>query len=321
MAPAPFGRRQFMLVLATAVGMPLLTSCGSPENPAASAGSYTVRHAMGSTTIAGQPTRVVVLDTPEIDAVTALGIRPVGAAVVDPGTLDLPAYLADQLTGTERVGTLDEPNLEKIAALAPDLILSSKTRHEQIYKDLSRIAPTVFTDIPGYPWKDNLRLYATALGRQDRATELLSRYEDRAKKLGVALTAANGGHPPTVSVVRFIDGPTRLYQKRTFSGVVLADVGVRRPAASDVDDFSLDISPELADKADADYVFTMAYGDAGRTQQQPFVGSPLWNSLRAVRQQRVFPVRDEVWMLGIGVQGANLILDDIAKAASIDPAR
>ncbi|QIS14080.1 ABC transporter substrate-binding protein [Nocardia arthritidis] len=320
MARLRLGRRRFGLALAGVLTAGLLTGCAeAQQNP--SGPSVTVEHAMGRTVVPAHPARVVVLDTPELDAVTALGVRPVGAAVVDPGTLDLPGYLRAELQGTERVGSMDEPSLEKIATLKPDLILSSKTRHEQIYPQLARIAPTVFAETPGYSWKDNFRLYAKALGKDSEADALLATYQRRATGLGSAFAAANGGVPPTVSVVRFIDGPTRLYQKKTFSGVVLSDLGVRRPPAEDVDDFSLDVGPELADKADADYVFTMSYGDPAKSQQQSFTASPLWHTLNAVRTHRVFPVSDEVWMLGIGVQGANLVLDDIARAAAVDPMR
>ncbi|KWX01855.1 ABC-type transporter [Carbonactinospora thermoautotrophica] len=305
----------------------LLTACsgsGGSGQAAQDAGPgfpVTVKHAMGETTIPKRPQRVVVLDTPEMDAVTLLGIEPVGAAVVDPATGQFPAYLKDKMARTEKVGSLDEPSVEKIAALKPDLILSSKVRHEQIYAQLSKIAPTVFAETPGAPWKDNLKLYAKALGKEQEAAQALARYQERARELGEAIKAKHGGQAPTVSVVRFVDGPTRFYQKKNFSGTVLSDVGVRRPPLQDKDDFSLDVGPELADQADADYVFVMAYGDPSKTQKQAFQASPLWQRMNAVKNNRVFEVEDEVWMLGIGVQGAHLILDDLARAAGVDPRR
>lgn len=36
------------------------------------------------------------------------------------------------------------PNLEQLVVLKPDLILFAKVRHEQLYDQLSKIAPTVF---------------------------------------------------------------------------------------------------------------------------------------------------------------------------------
>jgi iron complex transport system substrate-binding protein len=118
----------------------------------------TIHHAMGDTTIEQQPVRVIVLDTGELDAMLQLGVRPVGAAEYN--DTGLPAYLLEQAQGIEVVGTTAEPDLEQIVALQPDLILSSKLRHEAIYDLLAAIAPTMLVDRPGVTFKQNFVLYA-----------------------------------------------------------------------------------------------------------------------------------------------------------------
>lgn len=270
----------------------------------------TVRHAMGTTTIPSAPTRVVVLDTGELDATIALGVVPVGAvrAPVESGFLH---YLAPRATGTELVGTITEPNLERIAALRPDLILSSKLRHEALYPELAQIAPTVFTETVGVVWKQNLRANAEALGLEGKASELLAAYEARADDLGGRL--ARRGPLPTVSLVRFLAGETRLYQKASFIGTVLADVGLPRPASQDVDAFAAKIGPEQVEMAAADVIFTTFYGSADKTTKSLITTSPLWPQLEAVKTGRAFEVDDDHWMLGIGILAANLVLDDIAR--------
>src|SRR5918995_2881411 len=137
-----------------------LAACGTGTDEAASTTAArgasfprTIEHAMGKTTIPKQPKRVVVLDTAEADAVTLLGVKPVGAVAVDPVGKTYPAHLRQKLDGVPDVGPLDEPNADKIVALKPDLILSSKVRHEKGYAQLSRIAPTVFSESPGAAWK------------------------------------------------------------------------------------------------------------------------------------------------------------------------
>lgn len=279
----------------------------------------TIEHAMGSTTIPAKPERVVVLDTAEADAATLVGVTPVAAVSVDPVKKTYPAHLQEQLKDVPDVGPLEEPDLDKIVGLKPDLIISSKVRHEDIYKRLSDIAPTVMSDSPGKDWKDNLKMFASAMGREKEAADKLADYERRAHALGKALTVANGNQPPEISVVRFVDGPTRLYQPASFSGVVLTDMGVRRPASQQsTTELIKEIGPELIDEADADYVFVCTYGDPADTQQSDFQASPLWKELDAVKNNRVFTVSDDTWMTGIGVQGANLILADVAKAAGVE---
>ncbi|MDP9352451.1 MAG: ABC transporter substrate-binding protein, partial [Chloroflexota bacterium] len=110
----------------------------------------TIEHAMGTAEVPANPQRVVALDTGELDAAMTLGVKPVGAVEAIPGE-GFPSYL-EGTEGIENVGTIEQPNLEKIAALKPDLILSSKLRHEVIYPQLSKIAPTVFAETVGVVW-------------------------------------------------------------------------------------------------------------------------------------------------------------------------
>ncbi|GAA2022283.1 iron-siderophore ABC transporter substrate-binding protein [Catenulispora yoronensis] len=329
------------LLIATSLTAALVAGCssssskssgsGTTQSTASSGASTTaagaqaavfprsVKHAMGTAEIKARPKRVVVLDSGELDDVTLLGITPVGA--VSPHLKSeggFPAYLKDKIGGTVDVGPMTEPNLELITSLKPDLILTSKVRHEKIYAQLDAIAPTVMAETTGFPWKANLELYAQALGKETEAKAAMTQYEARAAKLGEAIKAKNGGTMPTVSVVRFVAGPTRLYQKSSFSGVVLKDVGLPRPAAEDVDALMLEVSAEQIGKADADLVFVTTSDDPSKTKETEVQGTAVWKDLPAVKAGHVVNVPDETWMSGIGVQAADQMLVDIAKATGVD---
>ncbi|MFC9897762.1 ABC transporter substrate-binding protein [Nocardia sp. NPDC127579] len=313
------------LLIATTIGLSATLSCAGPGDngtPApVSTGMFprTLDTTMGPVTIPAPPRRVMVLDTAELDSVTLLGITPIGAVVPPTKTRGgYPGYLHGKADTAIDVGPLLEPNLERIASLRPDLILSSKLRHERIYDKLSRIAPTVFTETTGGPWKANLAVHASALGLEQQAAAALASYEARARALGASIRERNGGTPPVVSVIRFLAGSTRLYLSNSYSGVVLADIGLRRPAAqiaSDPDAKNLlELSPERIDQADADLVFVATIDDVDKTKKQEFTTGPLWRDLPAVKRGMVFEVDDEVWMSGIGVQAAESILSDVAAA-------
>src|SRR3712207_5960982 len=235
-----------------------VSACGgraaSAERAAASTTAgfpRTVEHAMGSTEIPERPERVVVLDTGELDSVLSLGVTPVGAVTtaVSDGFL---SYLADDAADVEVVGTIAEPDLEAIAALEPDLILSNKVRHEDIYEELSQIAPTVFADRVGAVWKENFRLDAEALGLEDEAEELLGAYVADAAALGADIGDPSG---TTVSTMRFVEGAIRVYTAESFIGTVMTDIGLdhlQLPTA-DVPTFA-ELSPEQVTEADAEIV-------------------------------------------------------------------
>lgn len=323
--------RRFSAVLLTvALGTGALAACGDSEeddkgkaDSAAGTGfPRTLKHAMGSTEIPARPQKVVVLDTGELDDVTLLGVEPVGAVSPHFKTAGgFPSYLKDKIGGVKDVGPMEEPNLELIASLKPDLILSSKVRHEKVYDKLKGIAPTVFTETTGSPWKANLKVHAKALGRESRADTALKSYETRAKALGESIKAKYDGKMPSASVVRFVAGPTRLYQKSAYSGIVLDDIGLTRPASqnsSDPEKTMLDVSPEQIDKADADLIFVTVADAPDKTQQKDVTSNPVWKDLTAVKKNKVFTVPDETWMSGIGVQAAEHVLGDVAKATGVD---
>lgn len=312
------GRRA--AALAAAVGTALaLAGCGgdagAEEGGEASADVREVEHAMGTAQIEGTPERVVVLDTGELDAVLALGVTPVGAVRTDVSA-ELPGFV--EAAGVDpadvaEAGTITEPDLEAIAALEPDLILSNVVRHEALYEQLSGIAPTVMAEYIGTTWKENLLLAGEALGRSEEAERLLAGYEERAAAVGDAF-----GDPAAleVSVARFIDATTvRLYSPNSFIGTVLADVGFARPATQQVDDTFAEVGHEQVDQADGDLLFWSGYGDDGAGAAGQVSAGPLWQSLQAVQAGRAYAVDDDRWFLGLGPLGAGLVLDDLEELA------
>jgi len=150
------GRAQACL-FAVVAGMALGACAGDDADtalpPAPATETRTIAHAIGSTEVPAAPERVVVLDTPQLDAVVALGATPVGAVRTDISS-ELPSWIGD-VDDIAEVGTIQKPNLEAIAALRPDLILSSTLRHEDLY-ELAAIAPTVFAETVAEGWKENL---------------------------------------------------------------------------------------------------------------------------------------------------------------------
>ncbi|MFD7828731.1 ABC transporter substrate-binding protein [Kitasatospora sp. NPDC059803] len=326
--PRPLSRRAALgLAAGLAPGL-ALAACG-PNSPAPSAGSTgapgssgrssgagprTVRHARGESTVPARATRVVALDTDALDSVVTLGLTPVGATTVTEGA-PFPAYLpAERLAATKAVGTIGQPNLEAIAALRPDLILSNQVRDDKRYDELAKIAPTVLSKTTGPTWKENVRLHAEAMGRQAEAEAADATYRTKARDLVTALGGPAKAAATRVEMARFLAGaPTRLYLNDTFVGSLFKDLGLGRPANQDKPGFSVEISPEQVDQAAADVIFYSVYGDAAKSDQGRITDGALWKNLDAVRTGRVFRVDDNLWMLGIGYTGAGLILDQIRK--------
>jgi iron complex transport system substrate-binding protein len=266
----------------------------------------TVTHAMGTTELKEAPKRVVVLDVGELDNVVSLGIKPVGYAPAE-GDEGIPEYLKKDAGEPKSVGTINSLNLEAINTLKPDLILGSQLRAADKYDALSKTAPTVFSIRPGFPWKENYLLNAAALDRKAEAQTKLDAYRAKAKKLGDDL----GEKKPTVTMLRYMPGRTRLYAGASFIGTILKDAGIPRPQNQQAEDLAVEVSPERMDEAAADWIFTGVYGAKDKTKRDSAEANPLWKDLEAVRQGRAKDVPDETWYLGLGVTAADRVLDDL----------
>lgn len=311
--------------LVGAVLVAALAACGStPVAQKLTEPFRIIKHAMGETTIPAQPKRVVALDQSFVDAVLTLRAPVVGYTTYRSIDTKLPDYLGSVAAAYGKdatpVGTLEQPSLEKIMALKPDLIVSAKVRHAALYDKLSKIAPTVFSETTGAIWKDNVRLMGQALGKEQLADTTIKSYEERAAKIGAAIKEKDG-KLPTISIVRFAGEPTvRLYVEKSYSGTVMKDVGFPRPEGQPTkqDAIAVDVSQERIGDLDADRIFVSTYQDpSAEGPKEKFVGNPLWGKLKGDKRE----VNDVTWMTAVGIQGAHAILDDVAGFFAVDPAK
>jgi len=267
--------------------------------------------AMGEVEIPANPQRIVVLDGPMLDAALSVGVTPVGATTGfanDP----FPAYLGDATEGIANVGTIVEPNLEAIIQLEPDLIISTKVRHEAMHSVLMEIAPTVFSETIGATWQDDFLLYTDAMNRRAEAETVVADWQARVS----AFQQATDGERQewNISIVRFLPDAVRLYHRASYIGTILDELELPRPESqqgTDILAFSEEISAEQINLADGSHIFACAWGALDDTPVDAFTTNPLWQTLEAVKNDQVYWVNDDYWMVGIGYIAANLVVDDL----------
>jgi len=193
-------RREFILG-GVAAGLLIASGCGSngededaasPSTTAAPADfPVTIEHTFGTTNIPAEPKRVLSLGFNEHDAILALGVKPIAVRywfgsesdVIFPWAEDEFASAQGPVSNPEILNMLStELNFEKIAALEPDLISGLYSgMKEGDYAKLSQIAPTIArTDQHvdyGTPWQEVTRTIGRALGRAERADEMVADVE------------------------------------------------------------------------------------------------------------------------------------------------
>lgn len=298
-------------------GTPAAAPTSAPTSAATSAPTQAqdrvVKHAMGETKVPANPQRVVVLDTGLQDHVIRLGVRPVGAAepVAGGGFIK---YLEPQLAGAVNLGFVRTPNIERVAALKPDLILGSKSFQAAIYDQLTKIAPTVFVDNATVDWKGGMIIVASALGKTAEAERVASAYQARVAefktKMGTKLADLK------IAYIRAALDKMYIYHNTSFAGSVLKELGVKRPTAQDKDappSFAEAVTKERLKDLDGDAVFYSVYGANGPDTMRSFTTDPLWSQLSAAQAKRVFEVSDEMWAVAIGYTAAETIMDNLLK--------
>ncbi|WP_366290715.1 iron-siderophore ABC transporter substrate-binding protein [Paenibacillus sp. AN1007] len=270
-----------------------------------------IKHAMGETEITGTPQRIVTLFQGANDVVAALGVKPVG--VVE-SWVQQPVYeyLRKDLDGVPQVGQESQPNLEEINKLKPDLIIATKIRHEEIYSQLSQIAPTVVTETL-FDWKETLKLVGEAMNKTEESGKMLANWETRVadfkEKMGDRL-------PIEATITNFRADQVRIFYMG-YAGKILKELGFTRPAGHDADTWGVELtSKEAIPDMNADMIFNFNSGtDAAAIEKnyKDWTSSPLWKNLDAVKNNQLVQVDEVAWNMAGGYTSANMMLDDLYK--------
>ncbi|WP_338552176.1 iron-siderophore ABC transporter substrate-binding protein [Paenibacillus sp. KS-LC4] len=279
-------------------------AAASPESTSSAepaAATRVVKDTYGDVEVPVNPARVVVLDIGALDNLLKMGIKPVGAPSILAAGDPYPAYL-EGTDGIENIGTVNEPNLEAIDALGPDLIIGNKDTHDAIHTQLAQIAPTVFVETLGVTWKENLQLHADAVNKQAEGAKLL---EDYAQKINELKAKVEGKE---VSLFRPRQDKIQIYLEGTFAGGIMKEAGIVRPAAQTDEGFSKDLTEEQIADLDGNVIL---WFDREKDAFAKLESSPLWKSLKGAQNNSVHPVNWEYWMSGLGIQAATKVADDI----------
>lgn len=272
-----------------------------------------IQHEAGETCVPLQPKRVVVLGVATIGNALALGVKPVGTILYFDRN-NPPSYLAGKLEDVEIVGTGNQPNLETISFLKPDLIIMMHP-DQGSYDQLAQIAPTVADDWFGFDdWKDHFNFVANVLGKTEKAKQVWMHYEQRIQELREALP--DNYQDIQVSFVRICCGKLATDVQNSFSGQILNDVGLSRPPAQSIEvrggltAFSKEAIPDM----DGDVIFVVVdrEDEDAEAMFEQLKQDPLWNQLEAVQNGKVYPVSLPTWRGGNPL-AADAVIDDLFK--------
>ncbi|MEM8830128.1 MAG: iron-siderophore ABC transporter substrate-binding protein [Cyanobacteria bacterium P01_G01_bin.19] len=309
-------RRFIYLLLCASLTAILVVACSSSNDlnsdKQPSNDCRVVQHIIGETCIPQNPERVITLHTYHLASSLALGVRPTASAFVE--GFPVSQVLQNKVNNVESVGSISNPSLEKILLLKPDLIISN-SRLENIYPQLSQIAPTVVLDLsfPPPSWKKQFQELARILDREETYEQLMADYWQRVENLKQALGKRSESQEVSVAGTGSGAG-IWAYGSQHPAGEILKDLGLQRPPIQRGDFFYLDnISEEKLSDIDGDVLFLTSWGrEEDREIGQKLSQKPLWQKLKAVQQERVYVVGQH-WHNAGSILAVNAVLDDLEK--------
>lgn len=322
------GRRRFLqLGGASVAGAALLgvAGCGGGSEQGAttsgdattSGGTRTVELAGGTVEVPTNPQRVVVLQSFVLPHVLSMGVKPVAVglsdATVAPNEI-LPPWLDTSLPENVTTFSEQEPNLELISRLDPDLIVAFRATDN--IEQIRQIALVAVIDRIAMQWRELTEGVARVFGEEERFDRFMADYKARVSEFRNQTLPALGDQ--TVPVFR-VRGPNelRIEVLDSFPGQILADAGVRRPEAQnrkgDTGFGYLEVSLERLAMADADLMFAITYDRRPQTKEdlRAMAQTPIWQEI--VQDSQVHEIDGATWFGGHPL-AAIALLDDLTTA-------
>jgi iron complex transport system substrate-binding protein len=257
----------------------------------ASQSPVTVHHELGKTTLKSPPKRVVLTDPYLLEITSAMGIHPIGVAKENEKQTGIPSYLKGRVQPNFKwVGTKQQPDLNAILKLKPDLIIAD-VGQKRWYPQLSSMAPTLVVRGTGADhWQKVANLLGVVFHKTGQAQALMNRSQQMADRVRELSLRYQGMKVLPVELI----GPhrVRVYTKMSDLAVLLDDVGLSVSFSNQKQPYvDLDGSKLAGLPADTLIVLHKTSDPSGQIKKDPIL-----RQLPAVKAGRVVEVTAE-WAL------------------------
>lgn len=257
--------------------------------------------------------RIVSLEHHLTGHLLALGIEPYGALIN--------GYYPLKLKRTREIGHL-RPDLDKLAAAEPEVILTCEVYDEQtqpkarMFEHIAQVVTIPFFD----DWRTQLRKVALATGREEAGEAWLAQYELKAQRIRAALSSFTEGR--TVLIVGVGGGRICLFGRRNGGEVFYGDLGFQAPEGlGDIPLFREIKNSEVYSYDPDILLFTSLRNDGSpqakqsiREKVQQIKGDSRWMTMKAARAGRVYSLFEEQHLYTMyTAYSHNLLLDRICE--------
>ncbi|MEB1808521.1 MAG: iron-siderophore ABC transporter substrate-binding protein [Bacillaceae bacterium] len=277
----------------------------------------------GEVTLDAPAKKVVALEWTYAENLLAVGVQPAGVADIDMygDYVNIEPKFDDTVVD---VGGRQEPNLEVLASLEPDLIIGVSFRHDSMLAELEAIAPTVIFN--PYPEDESIDLYeemevtfkeiAKAVGKEAEADQVLAELDQKYEEAKEKIDSANLATKDVILTLAYSGAQApeiRVFTPNSMASIIIEKMGLNNVHAPDQHEIfgSSTFNVEgLVKYENANYLFTVP--DADNIYQNQLSGNKVWENLTFVKENRLYDLGEDTWLYG-GPLSAGTLLDQITN--------
>lgn len=301
------------LTIAAAAILALAAGCGSSSNKESTggqAGAPTAVPTAGSTsyplklvdmlnrdvTIQARPQRILAISPTTLELVYAVGGTSIGRVSS--------ATKPDEAQSLPVVGSAYRPNSEQILQLNPDLILADSVLQPSLRDQLDALkVPVVYVGAPNLQGVMQAeRMTAQVVGTPPAGEAAVQRLQAKVDELRAKITVLAA--LPTVLIVNGAANDFYVAKPDSYVGDLVQTLAAQNVAAGlkDVGPFpgytKLSIEQIVADNPDV--ILGITAGPPGDTITKALAGNPGWDTISAVKNNRVFEIPVDIFLQAPG---------------------
>lgn len=285
-------------------------SVNGPEE----AGEMTITHELGEVSLSKKPEKVIVFDYGLLDIMDNVGVEVIGLPMGN-----IPSFLEKYNDESKyaNVGTLKEPDFEKIFELSPDVIFISG-RTAEAYEELSKIAPTVYLTVNSEDYmssvEDNAALIGELFGKESEVEENISSLKAKVEEI----TEKVAEKDENALVVLANDGSLSAYGRVSRFGIIHNTLGFKE-ADENIEEathgMSITYEYILEKNPENLYVIDRAAVVGGETDASAAMDNDIIKETEAFKNGKIHYLNPEVWYITSGgFTGTGIMLDEISES-------
>lgn len=284
----------------------------SSEHQGEEVEKVTIEHSLGSVEVPKNPKRIVVFDYGILDILDTLQAEVIGLPKDT-----IPAHLSKYNDEKYKsLGSLKEPNIEKIYEAKPDLIIIAG-RQRDFYSSLSKIAPTIFVETSSTDYMNGLKTNVEILTKIfDNSEALKEKYSELEKRMNEIKNKVEAKNYDAM-VLLSVNGRIAAYGEKSRFSVFYDYLGFKTigDIVSSTHGNKVTFEYLLEKNPDYIYIIDKAAVTGDNLSANKAFDNPIVKSTKAAQNGNIIFLDSVVWYTASGgLKSTEIMLNEVEKS-------